>query len=109
MSKSIVITLPHDLGAQEAKQRIASGLDRLRQDYVDKLAVSEVQWAGDRADLRIMALGQSVTAELEVMADSLRIEVHLPWFLAALANKIQGVLTNNAKESLRIGHTPKKT
>lgn len=108
MSKSIIITLPHDLGTQEAKRRIAAGLDRLRQDYVDKLAHSEAVWSGDRADLRIVALGQTVNAELEVMAETVRIEVHLPWLLAALGTKIQGILTANAKDSLRIGHEPKK-
>jgi hypothetical protein len=37
------------------------------------------------------------------------IEVQLPWFLAALANKIQGVLAHNGQESLKITHNPTKT
>lgn len=103
MSKSIVVTLPHDLGAEAAKKRIAERIDVLRRDYVDKLAYSEINWTGDRADLRVVAFGQTTTAQLDVMADSLRIEVQLPWILAALSNKIQGVLTSNAQESLRLG------
>jgi hypothetical protein len=39
--------------------------------------------------------------------DALRI-VQLPWILAALTTKIQGILKSNAEESLRIGHTPPK-
>ena len=43
------------------------------------------------------------------MNDAVRIEVQLPWILAALTRKIQGVLKTNAEKSLRIGHTPPKT
>jgi hypothetical protein len=43
------------------------------------------------------------------MNDAVRIEVQLPWILAALTGKIQGVLKSSAEESLRIGHAPPKT
>ncbi len=109
MQKSIVIVVPHDLGAEAAKKRIAERIEFLRTAYIDKLAYSEVNWTGDRADLRVVAFGQTVTAQVEVMPDSLRIEAQLPWLIASLANKIQGVLTNNAKESLQIGYTPPKS
>jgi len=108
MSNSIV-TLPHRLGAEEAKRRIAGGIELLRRDYIDKLAYSEANWNGDTANLRVVAFGQTATAQLYVMNDALRIEVQLPWILAALTGKIRGVLKTNAEESLRIGHTPPKT
>ncbi|MGH6795001.1 MAG: polyhydroxyalkanoic acid system family protein [Methylocella sp.] len=108
MSNSIVITLPHRLGSEEAKRRIAGGIELLRRDYLDKLAYSEANWNGDTANLRVVAFGQAVTAQVYVMNDSVRVEVQLPWILAALTGKIQGVLKNSAEESLRIGHTPPK-
>lgn len=108
MSNAIVITLPHNLGAEEAKRRIAGRIEDLRRDYIDKLAYSEVNWTGDTAALRVVAFGQTVTGTITVLRDSLRIEVQLPWILAALTGKIQGVLKSNAEESLRIGHTPPK-
>ena len=81
MSNSIVITVPHRLGVEEAKRRIAEQLEHLRRDYIDKLAYSEVNWDADTADLRVVALGQTVTGKICVMSDSLRIEVQLPWIL----------------------------
>jgi hypothetical protein len=108
MSNSIVITVPHRLGVEEAKRRIAEQLEHLRRDYIDKLAYSEVNWDADTADLRVVALGQTVTGKICVISDSLRIEVQLPWILAALTDKIQGVLKSKAEESLRIGYTPPK-
>jgi hypothetical protein len=109
MSTSIVITLPHRLGAEEAKRRIAGGIELLRRDYIDKLAYSEVNWNGDTANLRVVAFGQTATAQLYVMSDAVRIEVQLPWILAALTSKIQGVLKTKAEESLRIVYTPPNT
>ena len=109
MSNSIVISVPHRLGAEEAKKRIAGGIELLRRDYIDKLAYSEANWNGGTANLRVVAFGQTATAQVHVMNDALRIEVQLPWILAALTGKIQGVLKSNAEESLRIGHTPPKS
>jgi hypothetical protein len=103
MSKPIVITLPHSLGADTAKRRVEERLDLLRRDYIEKIAHSEVSWTGNKADIRVVALGQTTTAQLEVMADSLRIEVQLPWFLATLANKIQHKLTTSAEDTLKLG------
>jgi hypothetical protein len=108
MSKSIVVSVPHNLGAEAAKKRIAERLDLLRSTYIDKLGYSEINWTGDRADLRVVAFGQTVTGQIDVMPDSLRIEAQLPWILNALAGKIQGVLNSNAQDSLRIGFTPPK-
>ncbi|MEJ0096342.1 MAG: polyhydroxyalkanoic acid system family protein [Methylocella sp.] len=108
MPKSIVVVVPHNLGVEAAKKRIAERIDVLRSSYVDKLGYSEINWTGDRADLRVVVFGQTVTGQIDVMADSLRIEAQLPWILEALGGKIQGVLTSNAKESLRIGYTPPK-
>ena len=79
MSNSIVITLPHRLGAEEAKRRIAGGIELLRRNYLDKLAYSEANWNGDTANLRVVAFGQTATAQVYVMNDALRIEVQLPW------------------------------
>ncbi|WP_026607367.1 polyhydroxyalkanoic acid system family protein [Methylocapsa acidiphila] len=107
MSKSIVVTVPHDLGLEKAKKRVSERIELLRRDYIDKLAYSEVAWTGDKADVRVVAFGQTVTAQLDVKPDSLRIEVQLPWVFALLADKIQGTLKSNAQDTLQIGHTPK--
>jgi len=103
MSKPIVVTLPHSLGVEAARKRVAERITQMQREYMDKVAHSEVSWAGDRANLKVSALGQTATAQIDVLADALRIEVQLPWILAALSNKVQDVLTSNAKDSLKLG------
>jgi putative polyhydroxyalkanoate system protein len=108
MTKSIIVTLPHDLGAEKARQRIATQLEQLREAYIDKLAESEIAWSGDHADLRVVAMGQTATGQLDIAPDSVRIEVQLPWILAALSGRIEGLLKESGKDMLQIGHMPKK-
>ncbi len=108
MPNAIVITVPHRLGAAEAKKRVAERMEILRRDYIDKFAHTDAVWNGDTADVRVVALGQTVTGKITVMSEALQIEVNLPWFFAALTGPIQRVLKKNAEESLRIGHSPPK-
>ena len=103
MANSIIVSVPHNLGLEAAKKRVAERIEKMRRDYMDKVAQSEVNWSCDRADLRISAFGQTATAQVHVLADSLRIEVQLPFLLAVLSNKIHDVLTNNAKDALKLG------
>ena len=107
MSRSIVMTFPHDLGVAEARKRITERFDALRTQYVEKVGHAEMAWVDDVAHLRVAALGQTATAEIDVKTAEIRVEVHLPWLLAAMAGKIEGLLKSNAQDTLRIGTTKK--
>ena len=107
MSRSITMTFPHDLGIAEAKRRINERFELLKREYVDKIGKADIAWVDDTANLRVAALGQNATAEIEVRPTDIRIEVHLPWLLAAMANKVEGLLKSNAQDALRIGTTKK--
>lgn len=93
MSQPLVVTIPHPLGKQEAVRRLQSGLGRARTSYSHLLQVQEETWVGDSVTLRVSALGQSANGIVDVADDHLRLEVHLPWLLAKLGEKIKGVLS----------------
>ena len=107
MSRSIVMSFPNELGVAEAKRRINERFGVLKHEYVDKVGSADMTWVGDVAHLRVAALGQNATAEIDVKQADIRIEVHLPWLLATMANKVQGFLQKNAQDTLRIGPTKK--
>lgn len=107
MSKSIIVTVPHQLGVDEARRRIAAEIDYLRSSYIDKVAQTDAVWTGNNATIRVVALAQQIEARLAVMADSIQIEIILPWLLASLAGPIQERLTTTARTTLAIGHSPK--
>ncbi|MBL1258715.1 MULTISPECIES: polyhydroxyalkanoic acid system family protein [unclassified Methylocystis] len=103
MANTITITVPHDLGVETAKKRLAERIEMLQREYVDKVAQSEVSWAGDVATVRVAALGQSATARMTVLPELVRIEVQLPWLLAKLSGGLQDFISRNANDVLRIG------
>jgi hypothetical protein len=103
MPNTITVTVPHSLGIETAKKRLAERLEVLRRDYVDKVARSEVSWAGDVATINVAALGQQASARIAVLADQVRIDIELPWALAAIAGKVRDVVAHNANDVLRIG------
>lgn len=103
MQHTITVTVPHNLGVETAKKRLAERLNMLQRDYVDKIAHSEVTWSGDVATIRVTALGQQATAQISVLADLVRIDVQLPWLLAVIAGKVKDVISHNANDVLKIG------
>ena len=107
MSRSIVMTFPNEIGVAEARRRIDERFGVLKHEYVDKIGSADMTWVGDVAHLRIAALGQNATAEIDVKQSDIRIEVHLPWLLATMANKVQGFLRKNAQDTLLLGPTKK--
>jgi len=92
MSKPLVVSIPHNLGKQEARKRLETGIGQLRHSFGDKLTSINDTWTGDRLDFDVRALGQAVSGNLDVMEDSVRVEVKLPWLLAVIADKARGMI-----------------
>ncbi len=89
----ITITIPHKLGAEEARRRIDEGFGKLEKQFgAGGLAEVEKRWKGDRLSFRAKAVGQIVSGWLDVAATEVRMEVYLPGLLGMLAGKIRGGL-----------------
>jgi putative polyhydroxyalkanoate system protein len=92
MSKPVIVSIPHQLGKEEARRRLQGGVGRLREQFGDKVGKIEDTWAGDHADFRVSILGQSVSGGLDVTEHEVRVEVQLPWMLAMVAEKAKGLI-----------------
>jgi len=88
MSKPVVVTVPHRLGREEAVRRLKSGFERAGSQFAGVLSISQQDWQGDRLTFSASALGQNAAGTVDVMEDSVRIEVSLPWLLAKFAEKL---------------------
>ncbi len=97
MSKPLIIEIPHQLGREEARKRLETGLGQLKHKFGAHFTSVEERWAGDHLDVAIKALGQPISAGLDVEQDHVRLEVHLPWMLAMLAEKAKGFLSKEGK------------
>ena len=85
------VDVPHKLGAAEARRRIEGGTGKLIAALPGGASATP-RWTGDRLDLAINALGQAMTASLDVQERLVRVSVTLPPALAFLRPLIeQGV------------------
>ncbi len=88
MSKPVVVSVPHRLGREEAARRLKAGFERAGSQFAGVLNISEQAWSGDRLTFRASALGQQADGTIDVLEDSVRIEVTLPWLLAKIAEQL---------------------
>jgi hypothetical protein len=90
MSKPLVVNIPHDLGQTEAQKRLQEGFGRIREQIGGKGVVFEERWEGNRLFFNAGVLGQKVSGQVDVEERNVRIEIELPWILAAIAGQLQG-------------------
>ena len=90
MSKPIHISIPHQLGRDEARRRIAEGFDKIGGQIGPAAAKAlKTSWTGDRMDFAVKAMGQSVTGNVDVQEACVVMEVMLPAVLAAMAGMVK--------------------
>ena len=98
--KPITVTLPNQHSKAEAKRRIREGLDRITPQLAGLGSITAEEWNGDELAFQIKAVTQEVTGRLQVSDESIVIEVWLPWFLQAIAEKVRGQIQKNATRIL---------
>ena len=92
MQKPIQVDLPHKLGRDEARRRIASNIHKLSEHIPGGGAQVDSAWDGDELNLAINALGQAVSAKIGVEETKVRVAVMLPGMLAMFAGPIEAML-----------------
>jgi putative polyhydroxyalkanoate system protein len=91
MSQPIEVDLPHNLGREEARRRIASNVHRLT-DHIPGGAQVESSWVGDRLDLSVAAMGERIVGALDVQDTKVHVKLALPGMLGMFGGVIAGAL-----------------
>ena len=103
MSRPVTVNIPHSLGTAEAHRRIEKGFAAIGQQMAGGLlglASFQSRWEGDCLRFDGGALGQTITGQLNVLPDSVQIQVDLPELLAAIADRIKAGLTKETQKLL---------
>ena len=99
MSAPLIISIPHNLGREEATRRLKAGLTRAAAS-ISVLKVDEERWQENRLIFRVRALGQAASGHLDVADDHVRLEVTLPWLLQRFAAAAQNEIQHRGKRLL---------
>src|SRR5919107_386919 len=105
MERPIEVDLPHSLGKDEARRRIANNVHKLKEHIPGGAAQVSSNWAGDALNLDIQAMGQAVRAEITVQERLVRCRVMLPGMLALFAAPIEAALNAKGRDLLLEDHT----
>jgi len=100
MTKPMIVDLPHNLGIEEAKRRMEGGMDKLADHIPGGSAEVSSGWEGNRMNLNVRAMGQEVSAKIDVMEKVVRVEVMLPAMLSFFGRQIEGYLKSRGTEML---------
>jgi hypothetical protein len=97
MSESIVVTIPHRLGKEEARRRITNGLAGLPATFGPAVRILDQTWSEDELHFGLSALAQSIRGTIKIADDHVRLQVALPWLLAKLAGKVQALIQREGR------------
>jgi hypothetical protein len=97
----LVLRIPHNLGAAEAKRRIASGVDTAKSQYGQYLRTADTEWDANRMSFRITALAQTVQGCLEVEDSFVELRAQLPLMIRLLAKRFVPVVTGTGQKLLK--------
>jgi hypothetical protein len=100
MNQPLTIDLPHKLGAEEAKRRMQDGIGHLKDHIPGGAAEVRSSWQGDRMNLAVQAMGQEVSAHIDVEETVVRVEMLLPPMLSFFGKQIEGYLRNKGGQML---------
>ncbi|MFL6743669.1 MAG: polyhydroxyalkanoic acid system family protein [Sphingomicrobium sp.] len=103
MAQPIEVDLPHKLGKDEARRRIANNVHRL-QEHIPGGAQVQSGWAGDQLNLDVAAMGQEVTATIDVEETKVRVRVLLPGMLGMFGGVLQVALQKKGNVLLEDHH-----
>ena len=100
MERPIEVDLPHRLGKDEARRRIASNVHRLRDAIPGGATHVESRWEGDELHLDIAAMGQTIATTIAVEESKVRLRLMLPPMLAMFAGPIEAALSRKGGDLL---------
>lgn len=100
MTAPIDVDIPHSLGREVARSRIAGGIGKLV-DFIPGSTVTEHRWDGDVLHFTVAAMGQRVAARLDVLDSHIHAHFELPAFLALFADKIRAKLQKDGPALLK--------
>ena len=89
---SLEMSIPHQLGQEEALKRIQSLLPGMKTAYADKIRDIQEEWNGNRGVFSFNVMGFNVSGVLTVTDSSVELDGNLPFAASLFKGKIKSVI-----------------
>lgn len=97
---SINISVPHKLGADEAKKRIATLISESKEKFGNQVSDVRESWNGNRGDFGFKAMGFDVSGNLQVQPAMVDVEINLPFAALPFKGRVEKEISDRAKKLL---------
>lgn len=94
------VTVPHQLGTEEAMRRIQNLLTDMKRDHADQISDLQENWTDHGGTFSLKAMGFSLKGSMDVTPDSVSVEGDLPFAAVPFRGKIESMLKERAAELL---------
>jgi predicted NBD/HSP70 family sugar kinase len=96
----IQLSVPHQLGQEEAKSRVSKLIADTRSRFGDRVTDVEEAWTGNIDAFRFRAMGFAVDGRLDVQPAEVRIDINLPWAALPFKERVESEVLKHARELL---------
>jgi|ERR1043166_1133704 hypothetical protein len=97
---AIKLSVPHKLGAAEAKKRITKLIGEVRQQFGDLATDVRESWDGNIGTFSFRAMGLTVQGTLEVQPAEVKVEINLPMAALPFKGRVEQEISARAKALL---------
>ena len=94
---NLTLSIPHRLSRAEVRQRIQQGIRQVEEQHGSLVGPIEQTWTGDTLAFQVSPMGQTLSGKAFVEDQAVRVEVALPWMLAALSGKIKEMVEQQGR------------
>lgn len=102
MTPPTIIDIPHTLGREEAERRLRARIGELAGHIPGGMADVKSSWPGEhRMAIDVTAMGQLVSALLDVEESRVRVQLSLPPMLSFMAGLIGASVKDQGTKMLR--------
>ncbi|HEY3853043.1 MAG TPA: polyhydroxyalkanoic acid system family protein [Verrucomicrobiae bacterium] len=96
----INLSVPHMLGEEEAKKRVASLIADSRAKFGAHMSDVSESWSGSVDNFSFRAMGFTIAGKLEVQASQLLIDISFPFAALPFKGRVESEILSHARQLL---------
>jgi hypothetical protein len=96
----IHLSVPHVLGQEEAKKRVATLIAETRAQFGAQVSDVTEAWTGCVDTFSFRALGFSIAGQMEVQAAQILIDINLPFAALPFKGRVESEILSHARQRL---------
>jgi len=96
----VSLTVPHELGEDEARKRIQQLLVDVREKYGRQVSDIREEWNGNSCDLGWKSMGMGMTATIQVHPSDVTVDGNMPMAFMAFKGKMEQLVRERVTQAL---------